>query len=68
MLEECAPGHTRKLTTYYWCARYNGKSFPSLPLGEHGRRKFPTIQVGFVRTMVRQLGILGCAQGQIEGL
>jgi hypothetical protein len=68
MLDHCAPGHTRSATTHYWCIRFGGKTYPSFPLGAHGRRKNPTVQVGHVRAMVRQLGISACAAGQIEGL
>ena len=68
MLAHCAPGHTRVATTHYWCVRFGAKTYQSLPLGAHGRRKIPSIQVGHVRAMVRQLGISDCAKGQIEGL
>jgi hypothetical protein len=70
MLNHCAPGHARKLQKHNWRITYNGKTFPALPLGEHGARKPSTvrIQIGIVRQMCRSLGILECAQGQIPNL
>ncbi|MCK6574569.1 hypothetical protein L6V77_26120 [Myxococcota bacterium] len=68
MLEHCAPGHSRQATTHYWCVRFNGITYPRLPLGNHGRRKFPAVQAGHVRAMARHLGFLDCARGFIEGL
>ena len=57
MLDACAPGYTREKRPHNWCVRYNGKTFPSLPVGEHGRRENPDIQIGVVKQMIRQLGI-----------
>ena len=68
MLDHCAPGHTRKQRTHNWAVSFGGKTFPNLPVGEHGARKNPEIQVGWVKTMVRHLGIMECAKTQIERL
>ncbi len=68
MPDRCAPGHTRDARTHHWCVRYAGRTFPRPPLGAHGRRKFPSVEVGFVRQMVRHLGIGTCAQAWIDGL
>jgi hypothetical protein len=68
MLNHCAPGHTRKQRVHNWVVTYGSRSFPRLPVGEHGARKNPEIQVGHVKTMVRFLGIEDCAKGQIERL
>lgn len=70
MLNHCAPGHTRKLSTHNWCITYKGNRYPSLPVGEHGARKPSTvrIQIGHVRQMCRVLGILECAKGVIPNL
>jgi len=61
MLEHCAPGYTRKLMTHNWKVMYNGLTYPSLPLGPHGRRKNVAIEIGHVKQMARTLGILPCA-------
>jgi len=69
MLEECAPGHTLKERTHKWCVMWEGRTFPSMPKGKHGRRTNPTIEMGHVRHMVRQLEISeDCAESKIEGL
>lgn len=61
MLDECAPGHTRTETDHYYCIRYNGKTFPTLPKGQHGKSN-PGIQRGVIKKMARHLGILDCAR------
>ncbi len=68
MLDHCAPGHTRKERTHNWVVTFGEKTFPGLPVGEHGARKNPEIQVGKVKQMVRHLGIMECARTQIERL
>jgi hypothetical protein len=68
MLDHCAPGHTRKQRTHNWLVIFGGRSYPSLPVGAHGRRHNPEIQVGHVKNMVRHLGIEECAKSQIERL
>lgn len=68
MLENCAPGHTRKAKTHNWVIRYRGKTYPSFPLGPHGKRENPEIEVGHVKRMVRFLGILECAKAHLEQL
>ena len=55
MLDQCAPGHTRKARVHNYCIYYRDRSFPRLPLGEHGKRTNPAIELGHVRQMVRQL-------------
>jgi hypothetical protein len=57
MLDECASGHQRKASTEYWTVKFNGKSYRSLPRGPHGRRVNPDIETGYVRSMIRHLGI-----------
>ncbi len=68
MLDECAPGHTRKQREHNWLITYQGHSFPGLPLGPHGARKNVSIQVGHVKRMVRILGIEECAKKKLERL
>jgi hypothetical protein len=45
--------------------RFNGKSYPSLPKGEHGKAD-PEIQVGKIKQMARQLGIEECARTNLS--
>ena len=68
MLEHCAPGHTKKATDHHWRIAYDQKLYPAFPLGPHGARKNPEIQVGHVRKMARFLGILACAKQQLPQL
>lgn len=68
MLERCAPGHTRQMRTHHWVIRFNGKTYPTLPLGPHGKRENPEIQIGHVRKLARHLGILECAKSVLEQL
>lgn len=63
MLDHCAPGHTRKARVHNYVIYYQGRSFPSLPLGKHGKRENPPIEGGHVKQMVRQLGLdLDCVK------
>ncbi len=69
MLDHCANGWTKVGTKHYWCIRWSGRTYPSFPLGDHGSRKNPGIQIGHVRKLVRFLGIAPeCAGDQIEAL
>lgn len=68
MLDVCAPGHERMAKTHHWRIEYRDRTFPTLPLGEHGRRINPDIQVGVVKKMARHLGILECAQAELPQL
>jgi hypothetical protein len=54
MLNECAPGHTIRLTDHFRRITYRGLIYPSLP-------KTKTIEVGHVRKMVRYFKIQDCA-------
>lgn len=68
MLDDCAPGHTRRETKHHYWIQYNELEFKQLPLGAHGRRDNPEIQRGVVRKMCRHFGILECAESRIESL
>ena len=70
MLEVCAPGHTREPKTHNWRMTFGTKVFPTLPVGEHGARKSGSteIQVGVVKKMARELGILECAKNNLPQL
>jgi hypothetical protein len=66
MLDACAAGHVKKASKHYWCIMYGEKTYPAFPLGEHGARKDPEIQVGHIKRMARYLGILDCAKKHID--
>lgn len=69
MLDACAPRHTRKENLHHYCIRFNGKTYPSLPKGEHGRGLRAEIELGHVKKMIRHLGIdLDCAKKHLPGL
>lgn len=56
MLDECAPGHSKRPTNHGIMVKWNGESY-RLPKGRHGRRETADIGTSQVRTMVRQLDI-----------
>lgn len=60
MLDECAPGYTRKKFTHNWSVAFDGKIYRRLPLGAHGRRQNAEIEIGHVKNMVRFLAIDAC--------
>lgn len=63
MLDRCAPGHTRKAREHNYAVYYEGRSYPTLPLGKHGKRENPSIEVGHVRQLIRQLQLeLDCVK------
>jgi hypothetical protein len=68
MLAECAAGYERRATDHYWRVTFNGKTCPTLHLGEHGRRANPDIETGHVRKMARHLEIWDCAKAKLPGI
>ncbi len=68
MLALCAPGYTKQQKNHNWIIRYKDRTYPRLPLGPHGKRVNPDIQIGHVKTMVRHLGIEECAKQHIAAL
>lgn len=69
MLDECSPGNTRTQRMHNWLIKTSdGKTYPSLPVGEHGARRNVSVQVGHVKRMVRRLGIFDCAKTKIPRL
>jgi hypothetical protein len=66
MLKECAPGYTKRARTHNWVVMYQGHTYPRMPVGEHGTRTNPEIQIGHVRNMCNLFGILECAKKHIE--
>ena len=68
MLDGCAKGHARKQTKHHWRIMYGDRTYHDFPLGEHGARKDPDIQIGHIKKMARHLGILECAKKRIQAL
>ena len=72
MLEGCAPGFTMKKTQHHVCVRYNGHTFPTLPLGEHGSKRSKgrcEIKGGHVKRMIHALRInIACAAEHLPSL
>lgn len=62
MLAHCAPGYAAKASKHNWRVTFGTACFPSLPLGPHGDRTNPSIEIGHVKQMARTLGILDCAK------
>lgn len=69
MLEKCAPGNIQSETEHHIRITWNGKVFPRLPLGPHGKKDGAAeIQVGHIRKMARALDITDCAKKVLEAL
>lgn len=67
MLDECAPGAVIESKPHKNWVHWRGRTYWSLPLGKHGNRQNPEIQVGHVKKMARFFEILDCAK-RILGL
>jgi len=68
MLDECAPGHTRRSTRHHWRVNWGGKSYHALPQGGHGERR-PEVERGHVRKMARELELPAeCVNRHVPGL
>lgn len=57
MLNVCAPGHTKRERDHNWMVTWPHGTYPRLPLGKHGKRQNPRIEIGHVRNMVRMLNL-----------
>jgi hypothetical protein len=66
MLDDCLSGYTKKEHDHYWSVRFNGRVYPRLPLGPHGRRHNPEIETGYIRSLVRHFDILKCAEKHLD--
>jgi len=62
MLDHCAPGYNLRETKHHWCVTLGSAVYPTLPKGPHGDRTNPSIQIGHIKQMARQLSILDCAK------
>lgn len=69
MLDRCAPGAAIENKKHRYWVRYGGKTYRGLPLGRHGRRENPEVEIGHVRQLIRYFGIDGdCARRAIPAL
>lgn len=70
MLDVCAEGHERRETKHHLRVSYQGRLYPSLPLGQHSRRKSQRGEIALhhVRAMCKELGILDCALSRLPQL
>lgn len=74
MLDACAPGWTKTDTEHYYCIKWKGLTYPSLPRGSHagkkGQKKGRTlVEVGHIKHMVHQLNIdMECAKKHLDVL
>jgi hypothetical protein len=69
MLDACAPGariESKKHRNWVYYKDY--PIFRNLPMGEHGTRRNPEIQIGWVRSLVRHFEIYDCARQYIPNL
>lgn len=62
ILDDCAPGAVIESKVHKNWVLWNGRIWWDLPLGKHGHRKNPEIQVGHVKRMMRFFDILDCAK------
>ncbi len=62
ILDECAPGYSKKASSEYWRIRWNTLTYSRLPVGPHGSKSDRTqVFTGHVRALVRHFGIEECA-------
>jgi len=62
LLNDCAAGHDIRQTKHFFRVKYNGLVFPTLP-------SYQDIEIGYIRKMVRTLGIsMECANRHIPKL
>lgn len=67
MLKECAPGFHYREAKHKIRVTWNGRLYPGLPKGEHGKRPLRAeIQKGQVKDLVRFFGIEDCAKEHLE--
>jgi hypothetical protein len=59
MLRNCAPGHQIKVKTHNRIIYYEKKTYSSMP-------KYPEVEAGFVKSMVRLFGIADCAKKHLS--
>lgn len=68
MLDKCAPGYSRQQCLHNWQVSFNGRTYYRLPLGRHGKRDNPEIEIGHVKNMIRHFEIGDCAKRELPQL
>ena len=69
MLEQCARGARIEAKKHRNWVYYDSKIFRGLPLGRHGKRNNPEIEIGHVRQLIRYFEIdEACARKAIPAL
>jgi hypothetical protein len=70
MLERCAPGWTKETTVHHYRVMWKGKTYHSLPRGEHGKKQGQTtVETGHIKHLIRQLKIdMECAKKHLAVL
>lgn len=65
MLDVCLPSYRAKQKPHHWWV-HGGRKRAILPLGKHGQRRNPEIEVGHIRHLCNAFDILDCAKEQLE--
>ena len=69
MLEKCAGEFRIEAKQHRQWVHCKGLTFRNLPLGGHGHRRNPEIQIGHIRQMIRLCGIdEDCARSILPAL
>ena len=61
MLDECAPGWTKRKQAHHYRIDHGDKTMSNFPFGDHSK-KTTEVQVHWVRKLARVLGIEDCAK------
>jgi hypothetical protein len=69
MLKDCAPGFSVEDKKHRKWVHYQGQTFRNVPLGEHGKRANPKVEIGQLKGLIRHLGIdTDCAKAHLSQL
>lgn len=66
MIDDCAPGAVIEFKPHKTWVHWNGRTYWGLPLGKHGARQNPEIEIGHVKKMARFFEILDCAKKSLN--
>jgi len=66
MLDDCTPGAVIESKPHKNWVLWGDKIWWNLPLGKHGNRQNPEIEVGHVKRMMRHFGVLDCAKKHLR--
>ena len=65
MLDDCAPGHTRRLRTHNYSIQWNDRIYRGFPKGDHDSTN-PLIDRSHVRRLVKYFSIVTCARKHFD--